>query len=678
MAAYYRSTVREFLERDPKQVAAELSSHTDELNLTIRRATVVSWKRTTTILNRAFRKVLAERPAAGDWGLLLEYDIPRRDRRIDCVVLAGGAIFVLEFKTGSSRKVWQARGQAEHYALELRDFHRESRDRVIVPIVASSAAHAFEAPAQFNIVDHVASVLVANEKTLDAAIVHAVSQTENIVPGPQIDLLRWNSSAYDPVPNIIEAAQMLFANHSVREILHTHADKPNLTRTTDLLVEAIERAQRERKKLICFVTGVPGAGKTLAGLNLMHSPRLTSDGRPVGVFLSGNVPLVKVVSEALARDHHRRTGLRLDQCRHNVGSRIQSVHSFRRAYADGIETPPEHVVVFDEAQRAWDADKVGSERKGRATIEERDALMDPPSEAGIMLGIMDRWADWAVIVALVGGGQEIHEGEGGLAEWGAAILDHFPHWEIEASPEALEGGPNVAGSCLFTDKRAASRAPHAEPYFHLSVSVRSLRAAAVTDWVNAVVSGRANDAELIAAQTSQFPIRLTRSVDDARKWLRASTRGLRRCGLLASSGAMRLRAHGIELSSGFRRAYSLKDWFLAAPSDFRSSNMLEVALSEFECQGLELDRIGVCWGGDFTWDGNQWDFQQLHGGRWRPEKVAVTREFVRNKYRVLLTRAREGMVIWVPRGDANDATRDPMRLDSTADFLLSCGATPLD
>jgi hypothetical protein len=678
MAAYYCSSVREFLGHDQKQVAAELSAHTDELNLNLRPATIVSWKRTTTILNRAFRKIVDHHPAAGDWGLLLEYDIPRRNRRIDCVILAGALIIVVEFKTGRSRKEWEARRQAEHYALELRDFHRESRNRILIPVVATSAGLPFNAPDELQIHELVSRVLIANERTLDEAISCAVSKTEGISQGAPIDVACWNRSAYEPVPNIIEAAQMLFANHSVREILDAHADVSDLTKTTDQLVAAISRARERQRKVICFVTGVPGAGKTLAGLNLIHNPRLTQEANAPAAFLSGNVPLVKVVSEALARDHRQRTGLPLRECRHKVGSTIQSVHSFQRAHRQGTTPCPEHIIVFDEAQRAWDARKVGDEQLQRATVEEREAFLNAPSEPEIMLNIMDRWTDWAAIVALVGGGQEIHDGEAGLAEWGATIRRAFRHWDIVASPEALYGGGSIAGSRLFAGDVTANETVTVEQYFHLGVCVRSLRALGVADWVNAVVGGRAADAARIAADTTGFPIRLTRSVESARNWLRLSTRGFYRCGLLASSGALRLRAHGIELSSGFRRAYSLKDWFLADPIDFRSSNMLEVALSEFECQGLELDRVGVCWGGDFVWDGADWDYRHLHGAHWRPQKAHVGREFTRNKYRVLLTRARQGLVIWVPEGDASDVTRDPVPMDRTARFLVDCGAQLLE
>jgi hypothetical protein len=295
-----------------------------------------------------------------------------------------------------------------------------------------------------------------------------------------------------------------------------------------------------------------------------------------------------------------------------------------------------------------------------------------------MLAIMDRLPDWAVLTALVGGGQEIHDGEAGLAEWGRALREHFPHWQVWASPEAINGGPSVAGSQLFAGGDRGGNILRINEHLHLPVSVRSFRAEGVAAWVNAVVDGDAVRAMSVANGIPDFPIVLTRSLGRARDWLRRSTRGLRRCGLLASSGALRLRAFGIEVSSGFRGGFSFEDWFLAPPDDIRSSNVLEVALTEFECQGLELDWCGLCWGDDLTWTENGWDFRRLTGSKWQQVLKPVTQEFLRNKYRVLLTRAREGMVIWVPHGDENDVTRDPARLDATAHYLIRCGASSLE
>jgi len=676
MGAFFAATVGEFLKRESAAILGELNLKSRSAFSTLRVSTVVSWERTISVLKAVLPRIAAVVPTASDWGLLLEYEIPRRDRRIDCVLLAGKLILVLEFKTGESGAVLAAERQAEHYALDLRDFHRESRDRFIVPIVANHSG-AFVPGLANDASVLVRPVLVAGDATLGEAILCAVQADHSEVVSPQAVLHVWNESAYAPVPNIVEAAQMLFAHHSVRELSHAHAEVYNLTRTTGVLVDAVATAQREGHKVICFVTGVPGAGKTLAGLNAVHSPELMRDGRPAGAFLSGNGPLVRVITEALAQDHRRRTGETLAESRREIRTFIQSVHSFLKEYRKSGKTPPERVVVFDEAQRAWDAAKVRKEFLQRATAEERQDLPAANSEPVMMLNIMDRLPGWAVVVALVGGGQEIHDGEAGLAEWGRAIRESFPHWHVVASLEAMHGGASMAGSRLFTEPHPDALSIRVEQHLHLPVSVRSFRAEAVAKWVNAVVEGDAAEAAGIVRGVSAFPIKFTRSLEQARAWLRQQTRGLRRCGLLASSGALRLRAHGLEVSSGFRGGFPLEDWFLAPATDIRSSNALEVALTEFESQGLELDWLGLCWGGDFTWSETGWQFRQFKGNAWQRVQKPEVQEFNRNKYRVLLTRAREGMVIWVPEGSTEDDTRPPEWLDATADFILRCGVSQI-
>jgi len=673
MSAYYRATVHEFLNADTNTIIGQLTQRAVESHATLLLATVISWERTLAALRATFDSLIHTNPAVQDWGILLEYEIPRRGRRIDAVLLAGSIVVVIEFKTGESGDAGAANRQAEHYALDLRDFHRESCGRVIIPIVSISHGADFGPADRLSLGGLVQPPIIANDATLAAAIAHAIAAAPPATIASAA-LVAWDQSPYEPIPTIIEAAQLLYAHQNVRELSHKHSDSHNLTATTDLLVRAIETAQNERRKIICFVTGVPGAGKTLAGLNTVHSPELMRDGRPAGAFLSGNRPLVKIISEALARDHRERTGEGIAHARRRIGTFIQGVHAFLKEYRPTGKMPPEHVIVFDEAQRAWNAAKSRKKALERATAEERELIENVQSEPALMLSILDRWTDWAVLVALVGGGQEIHDGEAGLVEWGTVQRTQFPHWQVWASPEAVQGGPSVAGSRLYADDESAELRVLIHPGLHLPVAVRSFRASAVAEWVNAVIAGRPDEARRIAADVSEFPIVLTRSLDDARNGLR----GLHRCGLLASSGAMRLRANGIEVTADFRNGVSYEEWFLAGPDDIRASSALEIAATEFECQGLELDWTALCWGGDFTRHGEQWEYRRFTGSSWKQVQKPELQEFIRNKYRVLMTRAREGMVIWVPRGDERDSTRDPERLDSTAEYLLQCGVTMLE
>jgi len=669
MPAFYRATLAEFLAEDPKRILGLLTVGSGDSGFAeLKHRQTKAWQREIEILKQTAVFLIAEESARGQWPLLLEYPIPRRDSRIDAVLLAADIIFCIEFKTEDKRHSQQTDQQAEDYALDLRDFHEQSRGRCIVPIaVAVKAQSQVSVAKPEDWTDAVRPVSRANSSDL-ASLLSEACLAESTPTALVIDGATWDLSAYRPVPTIVEAAEALYAGHNVREIAHSHAGAINLTLTSDKLVEIVERAQREHLKIACFVTGVPGAGKTLAGLNVVHSAALRKEGRPSPVFLSGNGPLVKIVSAAIARDFRRRT--RAASGERTVSTFIQNVHSFvREATEKPDQAPPERVVVFDEAQRAWDA------------LQNAKKTGQEISEPETMLSIMDRHADWAVLIALVGGGQEIHNGEAGLAEWGRTLREKFPHWHVAVSPKALSGDTSVAGHRLFEDGNNGTLSIQPEPALHLDVCLRSFRAQRVSEWVDAVLICDAPKAAAIAADITEFPIVLTRSLDTARAWLREHTRGLRRCGLVASSGAVRLRPHGLELSSGFRQGNRdiYVHWFLAHPPDVRSSNQLEVAASEFECQGLELDWVGVCWGGDFTFDNpaGGWSFRSFSGSRWGEVGKEIDRRYALNTYRVLLTRAREGLVIWVPPGEITDPTRPSSWFDAAADYLLRCGLTAI-
>lgn len=653
----------EFLADDPSRILGVLASKSAQQGFTdLKQRQTRAWERQITTLRTVATELTATVPGSQQWGLLLEYPIPRRQKRIDTVLLAADVILYVEFKTEEREHTAQARQQAEDYALDLRDFHEGSRSHRIVPVAVALRAKPSSMLVQAEHAELVRPARIANGGDCARVLTEAfAAETQG---GPQLDAARWDTSAYRPVPTIIEAAESLFAGHDVREIAHSHADAMNLAATSTRLLEIIRDAKTRRLKVACFVTGIPGAGKTLAGLNVVHNPALRNAGRAPGVFLSGNGPLVKIVRAAIERDFKRRT--RETGAERTSGTFIQNVHEFvRDALAKPDKPPAENVVVFDEAQRAWDA-KQNEKKTGR---EE--------SEPQTVLGIMDRHEDWAVLVSLVGGGQEINVGEAGLSEWGRSIREHFPHWQIAVSPSALSGDASVAGHQLFADGERSVTVIHEEPALHLDVNLRAFRVRKLTEWVNAVLTGKSGKAKSLANELDEFPLAMTRDLSVARTWLRDHTRGLRRCGLVASSGAIRLRADGLELSSGFRQGNRdlFVNWFLNLPPDVRSSNQLEVAASEFECQGLELDWVGVCWGGDLSFDASAstWVYRNFVGTNWQAVPSAVDRAYLLNTYRVLLTRAREGSIVWVPRGDANDETRQCELFDATAEFLQNCG-----
>ncbi len=660
MGAFYRETLANFFGDDPARILGRLSSAVQHREL--QRRQITAWKRELAVLLASGKDLVTMFPQARNWSVLLEYPIPRRHRRLDAVLLAADVIFCLEFKTQDKVYTLSAQRQVEDYALDLRDFHKESAGKRIVPIVVVPNAPTVASRSEIT-TDPVSGVRLANATNLVEVIAETFSN-ELRATGYPIDAAEWDNSEYRPVPTIIEAAEALYAGHNVRELVHSHAGVINLTLTSDKLVEIIREAQLKAEKVICFVTGVPGAGKTLAGLNVVHNPALRREGRPAGVFLSGNGPLVKIVSAAISRDQKRRNN-RGDEER-IVSTFIQNVHTFVREGLEKPSKPPvERIVVFDEAQRAWNAGQ--NLKKTGLDISEPD----------VMLSILDRHIGWAVLIALIGGGQEIHSGEAGLMEWGKTLREKYAHWNVTVSPKALDIDVSLSGHRLFPDDDYGLLEIRKEPALHLEVNVRSFRARKLAEWVDAVLALTPDRAAALMSDLGEFPVALTRSRAVAREWLRNFTRGRHRCGLVASSGALRFRADGLELSTGFRQGNRdmYVHWFLAEPPDVRSSNQLEVAASEFECQGLELDWVGVCWGGDFAFDSaaSQWSYRHFSGSRWGILKGDIDRRYLLNTYRVLLTRARRGFIIWIPIGDSADETRPPALFDSTADYLQKCG-----
>lgn len=661
-----RYTAGELLAIPDEHVLGRLAQLYSDLGFSsLLTSAIDAWREQIPILRASLREVIASRSAAVDWSVLLEYVLPMRDRRPDVVLLAGPAVFVLEFKVGADSHDSAAVWQVQSYALDLRDFHPGCRGRPIVPVlIATGAAEELtEKTLATQLRESSLPVQLASSSTLGMCLL-GLAATYCGTDMPTIDGADWESANFSPTPSIIEAAQALFGGHNVKEISHAFSD--TLDVTSKCIVRAIEDSQREKRRTICFVTGIPGSGKTLVGLNAVHSPLLLRDNRSSAIFLSGNGPLVKVIREALAREQVGR-GVRKDEAMSVASAFIANVHGFLKSY--GIErpgdAPAQHALVFDEAQRAWSAQAM------------EDAHNVDRSEPAMVLDIMERVPEWATVVALIGGGQEINKGEAGLCEWGRALADRRSGWRVLVSPEALQGGESVAGNRLFLDGVPQNVDVRAVPELHLRNSVRSHRAELMGQWVNDLLSNSRNEVPAPRLGT-EFPVFLTRDLAAARKWLVGRQESSQRIGLLASSGAIRLRAYGLELSRGFRNSISYPDWFLRPLGDVRSSFQLEIAATEFDCQGLEIDWAGICWGGDFVIDpidGN-WTFWKFSRNKWIPEKDATKRRYTLNKYRVLLTRARRGMVIWIPEGAA--AARDSESVEATARRLQAAGVRLLE
>ncbi len=615
---------------------------------------IASWEAFVGLLQDALRRI----PGAEQWTLSLEYDLLRLEARIDAVLLTGRGILVVEFKHRATAYDRPALAQAEDYALDLFDFHALSRRHPLVPILL--AEHAPLPRQDMPLFWHgVAPVLRANAASF-AALLADVSAA---LPGSAtpLDGAAWLRGAYRPVPTVIEAAQRLFARHGVEEIAAARADVANLRATTAAIRSAIAEARRLGERRVVFVTGVPGAGKTLCGLNLVFGQQAEEG----AAFLTGNTPLVAVLRGALERDAVARQGRARRQPRREARTLLQNVHRFLEHHVrHAEEAPAESVVVFDEAQRAWDASQAQ-----RDTQRRRSILSD--SEPAHMLEIMSRRPDWSVIVALIGQGQEINTGEAGLAEWGRVIAASGGVWQAVAAPAVLDAAAEPAQR-LSPEHPAWLRL---DPDLALTVPVRSVRHDRAALWVDAVLNDRSQEAAAIAA-AGGLPFALVRDLPSLRMALRCRARGLRRAGLVCSAKAKRLRAEG--LGAQLQGADDeVVNWFLCRWPDVRASDALEVCATEYSCQGLELDLVGLAWGGDFIRVGDRWQARRFSGRRWNIVGQAETRRHIRNTYRVLLTRARYETLIFVPRGDAQDETRPPAEAEAIADYLLACGVPML-
>lgn len=651
--SYYSASLDKFLATDSKTILGTLvTAHGYSVDDTQRNA----WATEISILHALFAQ-----EASGDTHLFFEFAIPRMGRRADLIIIYRRLVFVVEFKVGEREYTKHALDQAYDYALDLKNFHAGSHHRALVPLlVATEATAHVNRPVWSK--DLVSTPLTANKTNLIQVMRDVASKGEE----PPLDPIEWESSAYRPTPTIIEAAQALYRGHKVEEISRSDSGAINLSRTAQVIGRVIDTAKRQGDKSICFVTGVPGSGKTLAGLNIA-TQRTNIDKEEHAVLLSGNGPLIAVLREALARnelDNRRRAGLppQRSAALRKAESFIQNIHHFRDDALRSASAPIERVVIFDEAQRAWTKSKTEKFMTQKRGLESFDM-----SEPEFLISIMDRHSGYAVIVCLVGDGQEINDGEAGLPEWFESIRAHYPHWNVYVS-DRLANVENTDGGKLV-DLISGDRLV-VESDLHLSISVRSFRSEQLSDFIKAILDEDDSSAKLMVADLlERYPICLTRDIDVARKWLRSRARGTERVGIVASSGALRLKPEGINVKARIVPEY----WFLNSKEDVRSCYYLEDVATEFDIQGLELDWACVAWDGDFRMNAGRWEYWRFRGTRWTRVNSPLLQTYRKNSYRVLLTRARQGMVIFVPKGDVADPTRDPSYYDETFSYLQQIG-----
>ena len=700
---YYNSFAQFSAEKDNAIFGALCDNYHGDALTTTRDA----WKSEISILKTVLSKLDVK-----DGQIVFEYDIPRLGKRIDVVLLLKGIVFCLEFKVGESKILEADIDQVLDYALDLKNFHKFSQDKFIVPILVATSYRKSSSVVQMSVYDdQVVNPLVTGKDGISFLIAEVLKAFPNESP---VDP-NWIISPYAPTPTIVEAAKALYENHSVENITRHEADKVATDRTIASILKIIQKSKFHQEKSICFVTGVPGAGKTLVGLDVAIKQTYQGQDTPVedegAVYLSGNGPLVAVLTEALAQDnlkrcHDRNEKKNITDSRREVRKSIQMIHRYRDTMLAKIKNPVEngileidpekavrmekagfgeveHVAIFDEAQRSWTHQRLAAYLKRGGTYGNKLKVPNfPMSEAAFLIWSLDQREDWATIVCLVGGGQEINTGEAGISEWIQAINERFPHWNVYISPkltdkEYAEGKVNE----LLKDNQNVIYSDD----LHLGVSLRSFRAEKLSAFVHALLSFDENAATLYEEIKDKYPIKLTRDMEKAKAWLHKNVRGTERTGVLVTKEAARYKPLAIHiLPSGDDNAVH---WFLEDKTDIRSSNYLEDAATEIQVQGLELDYTCLLWDADMRYDNGQWRYYTFNGKtRWVEQKGNTENnrdkiKYMLNAYRVLLTRARSGMIICVPSGNPNktasgfweDSTRLPEYYDGTYQYLKSLG-----
>jgi len=641
--SYYEDSITNFVSTSPESVYLALhQAHT----FSDAERQNEAWKHQITQLQLSLRSL-------SEGYIFFEFRIPRMGKRADVVLIFDGIIFVIEYKVNSKNHDRTAREQAIDYALDLKNFHEGSHNKRIIPILIATESSHTDSTISFS-EDLVAQTICTN----DNDILSVINKCIKSYPSESFSASEWASSRYLPTPTICEAAQALYAKHSVDEITRSDNNARNLTLTANTVNDVIQTAKRFSRKAICFLTGVPGSGKTLAGLNIAHAT-LVGENPGESVFLSGNGPLVKVLQQSLINDIAEREKKPKKEAAREVKTFIQNIHEFRDEYVRDSNAPANRIAIFDEAQRAWNKNKASLFMKDRGHPNFNQ------SEPEFLISVMDRHQDWAVIVCVVGGGQEINVGEGGVTEWLTA-LQHKPSWDIYISDQ-LQSSDHFAEEGLSSALTKVKC--NVDNSLHLSTSVRSFRAESLSRFVHLLLEKDSMRAKEELQLLSKYPICLTRELDIARKWLKSNARGSERYGIIASSKAQRLRAEGISVKD----AIQPEIWFLADKSDVRSSYALEMIGTEFDTQGLELDWACLAWDANLYPTDEGWYFREFKGSKWMDIKNEDNRSFLINAYRVLLTRARQGLIIFIPKGSTEDPTRPPEHYDAIYNYLTNLG-----
>lgn len=684
--SYYHNTTNKFLGEDANSIFGHLAkNHQYDLEDQQKNA----WFKQIEFLKTWLKDIQGN--------IYFEFSIPRMGKRVDNILISNNFIFVIEFKVGDNHYSKDAQYQTIDYCLDLLNFHEGSHDKTIIPILVAT-----KAPKETSDIIQaiqLGNCILCNADTFESTlknILKTQTATQNI------NVSEWENSTYKPTPTIIEAAQALYKGHNVQEISRSDSGAINLSRTAKAINDIIENTKAKEQKSICFLTGVPGAGKTLAGLNIANE-RHKADESEHSVFLSGNGPLVDVLREALARDlvnnynqtdknvktsisNAIKTDKELNETEKleiiekinngnitkNIALKaakafIQNIHHFRDDNLKTEKAPIEKVVVFDEAQRAWQKEQVSKFMKTKKGIDDFEM-----SEPEYLISVMNRHEDWCTIVCLIGGGQEINTGEAGVSEWIESLKQKYSDWNVYYSDKILSEKSTYLNDETLLNWLQANG--NKETDLHLAVSVRSFRSEKVALLIQNILENESEKAkDIFNSIKNNYPIFLTRNLNNAKKWLKENAKGTERIGVVASSGGRRLRADGIDVKNEIEPA----NWFLNGNDDVRSSYYLEDIATEFDIQGLEIDFTCVAWDINLYHNGAGWNYQNFKGSKWQNINQDSAKNYLINSYRVLLTRARQGMILYIPNVDNTDATRPKEYYDKTFEYLKKCGLTTI-
>ncbi|MDO4935964.1 MAG: DUF2075 domain-containing protein [Phascolarctobacterium sp.] len=648
--AYYYNSIPDFIKDDGNSIIGQLVEHSFQ----VEKEQTDAWSYQITELQTR----LQDAGVSGD--IIFEYDIVRLGKRIDVILLIRHMVFSIEFKNGKNIFTAQDAQQAEDYALDIKNFHKESENLYVCPILV--ATHAPKYHKEQELKCYTDKQVYLQRENIETLIPKVNEVASKYGDDEKIDFEKWFNSPYYPTPTIIAAAVEAYKTHNISDIAKSAAGQANIEACEKEINDIIEYAKSNHKKCICFVTGVPGAGKTLVGLDVV-AKNLDKGEKNMSVYLSGNGPLVEVLQEALIKSTKIK-GTTKRETQTAVSALIQGSYAFKKAHANDENPIPENILIFDEAQRVWNVQKMASKHKTEGMAV---------SESYLFYKIMDRKKDWAVMICLVGLGQDIYDGEVGINEWFRCGINDFKDWEIFYSSDIFDQleDKNIDRQAIEGCNRC-----HIKLGLHLKTSVRSFRADKQSAFVDNLLANNLVDASKLYEQIVQkYPLYITRDYSLAKWWVRQQVRGSQRCGVLASSSAQRLKPEGIYIPKDI----DVKNWFLAPSTDLRSSNRLEVVASEFDVQGLEIDWGLVCWDADLRRKGDDWDYYNFRGAKWTKRNKIETQRYLLNSYRVLLTRSRQGMVIFVPKGvnKDEDETRNYKFYDGIYNYLLSCGIKEL-